>query len=115
SYLSPSQSVETVAKLASSRVASIDGEIVSTASHAVVGDNGGRDWIYHRAGRSGVTLGPFYAAGPGTADYFEARDKTVAYGPQFGCKADGVTDDRAALLAASNAEVDIVLPKGIYR
>jgi len=112
-------SVPTVADLATSRARTADGAVVTTTGHRTVGDNGGAPYVYHRTGRSLVTIGKVNIAGPGVDDYWSLLVVDECISSQFGTVADGTTNDRTALLdadAAATAEggIAVTLTPGVY-
>lgn len=106
--------VRTVAELATARARTIDNGQVQTAGYDEPGDGGGEVYIYHRTGRSLVTIdGGFYIAGGGADDYFEAKDKTIADIRRFRVSASRTAaQNRAALQAAVNASRRVFVPEG---
>lgn len=98
-----------------------DGQSVTVDGYTTAGD-AGDSWsmIYRATGRTGITVdGGFYLAGPGADDYWEAVDKSEAYGRRFGMVADGAinqtgTNSAAALQAALDSGSDVVALNGIF-
>lgn len=113
-------SVPTVADLATPLATTADGVIVSTTGYDSPGDNGAGQYIYHRSGRSLVTISDVYIAGSDVDDYFELVTLNECLINQFGVKGDGIIDDREALLAADSAAtaaggIAVALTPGVYK
>jgi len=112
-------SVPTVATLATYRAVTANGGVVTTTGHLAVGDNGGASYVYHRTGRSAVTIGKVNIAGPGADDYWSLLVIDECKTKQFGCVGDGVANDRQAIVDADAAataagNVQITVTPGVY-
>jgi len=106
-------SVATVASLSTSRARTANGAVIQTTGYESAGDGGGGQYIYRKAGRSGVTLSGFYVAGPGADDYFEATDKSRADIRRFSISSTNTAaENRAALQAALDVSKLVLLPNG---
>lgn len=106
--------VDTVADLLTAKARTADGGLVQTAGYIAPGDDGGELYLYHRTGRSEITVdGGFYIAGSLADDYFEAKEKSVANIKKFGA-VDGRTaaQNTAAIQAAVNASRRVFIPEG---
>lgn len=95
-----------------SAVSQANGTTVVLEGYYAAGDGGGQHLTYRSTGRSGITVdNGFYFDGPGSDDYFEASDKSVAYARRFGASPDASaavngTAIRAAVAASSNVVID---------
>jgi parallel beta-helix repeat protein len=96
------EDVSNVAALSDITNSFSDGQTVRTKGYYTDGDGGGNEYIYNSTGRSGITAdGGFYINGPAVDDYFEAKDKSIAYTSRFG--ANGIADGTSRLQAAIDA------------
>lgn len=109
---------DTVADIASLVVK--DGEHVMTLGRLARADGGGKTYIKHSAGKSGVTIDSgFYVddpSAPAGDSYLEAADKTTANVIAFQAFNNGsnATTTRLAIVAADGNGVPLYFPAGTY-
>lgn len=114
-------SVPTKASLSTAKARTANGAVVATTGYSEPGDNGAGQYIYHRNGRSLITVdNNVYVNGPGIDDYFELLTLDECKSSQFGAIGDGLVDDLAALQAADAAAtavgaISVTLTPGVYR
>jgi hypothetical protein len=106
-------SVATIADLATSRARTANRAVLATAGFSAAGDDGGSQWIYNRSGRSLISVGPFFRAGPGVDDYFERVNKHSVTCYQAGASnTNSASVNFAALQAVASLGVSIEFPPG---